>query len=129
MRTISIFVLAMLLLAPISINATASDETEETMEALSNDGTGTWSAINNGSTNNHVNVLAIDPSNPSIIYAAGEHGLFKSTDGGEHWSAGGVTNEIFALVIDPSNPSIVYAGAKHAGGLYQTTDRGNTGFS
>ena len=46
MRTISIFVLAVLLLAPMSVNATESDETEETMEVLSNDVTGTWRAIN-----------------------------------------------------------------------------------
>ena len=61
MRRISIFVLAVLLLSPISINATERNETEITVEALSNDVTGTWSAINSGLTNTQVIALAIDP--------------------------------------------------------------------
>ena len=80
MKKILSFVLALLLLAPMSINATESDETEETIEALSNDGTGTWSAINNGLTNTNVNVLAIAPSDPSIIFAGTKGGVFKSTN-------------------------------------------------
>ena len=40
MKRILIFVLAVFLLAPMSINAAERDETEGTIEALANDGTG-----------------------------------------------------------------------------------------
>jgi photosystem II stability/assembly factor-like uncharacterized protein len=30
--------------------------------------------------------LAVDPTNPDILYAAGQPGVAKSTDGGSHWS-------------------------------------------
>jgi len=39
-------------------------------------------------------VTAVDSSNSSIVYAGGESGLWRSTDGGEHWSQiGGGTFE------------------------------------
>jgi photosystem II stability/assembly factor-like uncharacterized protein len=122
MRTISIFVLAVLLLAPVSISATESDEPEETMEALSNDGTGTWIAINSGLTNTHVYTLAIDPFTPSTIYAGAIGGVFKSTNGGGNWSASGLHSTVYILAISPSNSSILYAHAD--GGLFKTTDGG-----
>jgi photosystem II stability/assembly factor-like uncharacterized protein len=59
----------------------------------STDGGATWT--NTGFTRSAVNLLAIDPSNPNIIYASTEghysepkgfQGLFKSTDGGR-WQA------------------------------------------
>jgi photosystem II stability/assembly factor-like uncharacterized protein len=121
MKKISFFVLAVLLLVPMSISATESDEPEETMEALSNDGTGTWTAVNSGLTNTHVTSLAIDPSNPDIIYAGTQGGLFKSINGGASWSDSGLTN-VDHLVIAPSNPNIIYAGG--IDGLFKSTDAG-----
>jgi hypothetical protein len=121
MKKISFFVLAVLLLVPMSISATESDETEEAMEVLSNDGTGTWSAINNGLTNTHVHAVAIDPSNASTIYAGTEDGLFKSANGGGIWNAinSGLTiTYVLALAIDPTNPSIIYAGTNGEGTFY-----------
>ena len=121
MRRISIFALAVLLLTPMLINATESDKTEETIEALSNDVTGTWSAINNGLANIRVIVLAIDPSNPNTLYVGTEGGVFKSTDAGGIWSAinSGLTNtHIWGLAIDPSNPNTLYAGTE-GGGIFK----------
>ena len=125
MKKISIFVLAVLLLAPMSINAAERDETEGTMEALANDGTGTWVAINNGLTNTHINTLAVDPLNPSTIYA-GAYGVFKSTNGGDLWSASNtrIDATVFALLINPQNTSIIYAGTVESGGIYKSTDGG-----
>ena len=45
MKRMSILVLAVLLLAPMSLNATASDETRETIEVLSDDLTGTGEPV------------------------------------------------------------------------------------
>jgi photosystem II stability/assembly factor-like uncharacterized protein len=64
--------------------------------------------------------LAIDPVNPSILYAGTENrGVFKSEDSGESWkamSAGVDSNEpIHALVVDPAHPQVVYAGSYRSG--------------
>jgi streptogramin lyase/photosystem II stability/assembly factor-like uncharacterized protein len=70
-----------------------------------------------------VRTIAVDPTSPSIIYAGTSgSGIFKSVDGGAHWSAinnGVPTLSAFAgleaivpvgdLGIDPRNPSTVYA--------------------
>jgi photosystem II stability/assembly factor-like uncharacterized protein len=125
MKRISIFVLAVLLLAPMSINAAESDETKETIEALPNDVTGTWNAINSGLTNTHVYTLAIDPSNTNIIYTGTDGGVFKSTDGGVSWNAinSGLTNtHVYTLAIDPLNTNIIYTGTD--GGVFRSTDGG-----
>lgn len=76
------------------------------------------------STSLHANIglLAVDPRNPSIIYAAGGDftnvdGNFKSTDAGESWKAMGRIsgNRLATLAIDPNNSSIVYAGEDRFG--------------
>ncbi len=65
-----------------------------------------------------VRAIAVDPNTPATIYAGTLiSGIFKSTDGGEHWSAvnSGVPLASFALApisaleVDPRNSSIVYA--------------------
>jgi photosystem II stability/assembly factor-like uncharacterized protein len=125
MRRIAIFVLAVLLFAPMSINAMEGNESEITVEALPNDVTGTWSPINSGLTNTQVYALAIDRSNPSIIYAGTNGGVFKTTDWGSNWSAmnsGLTSTQVSALAINPSNTSVLYAGT--AGGLFKSADGG-----
>ena len=58
--------------------------------------------------------IVFDPTNSSVIYAAGvAGGIFKSTDGGTSWIP---TDDLMlnlavcALVIDPTNPNVLYAG-------------------
>ena len=48
-----------------------------------------WVAKSNGLTSADVRSLAIDPSNPQVVYAGlGEgRGIFKSTNGGDQWGA------------------------------------------
>lgn len=79
----------------------------------------TWS---NAGLNDSVNVLAMDPGDSSVLYAAtqdshpspnGFAGLFKSTDGGASWSPinNGLDSliethsAITAVAIDPANPA------------------------
>ncbi|HVH76541.1 MAG TPA: hypothetical protein VM755_16615 [Stellaceae bacterium] len=61
-----------------------------------------------------VNAIAINPSNPSIVYiGAADGGVWKTKDGGTHWSPltdGQCSLAMGALAIDPVKPSIVYAG-------------------
>ena len=80
----------------------------------STDAAASWKAV---SGLRWLSFLAIDPNNSSTIYAATQHGVVKSTDGGESWNAanGNLTDNCFALAIDPITPTTVY-------GLYQRRD-------
>ncbi len=91
-------------------------------------------------------MLAIAPSDTNIIYAGtGEpnsrntiepgNGVYKSTDGGLHWTHIGLVNSqhIGRIQVDPRNANTVYVAAlgpawKAGGerGLYKTTDGGTT---
>src|SRR5215472_19285668 len=80
-------------------------------------------------------LTAVDPANPSNVYAAAaEGGLYKSTDGGETWAtadsglgalwvlgiaidptwseadSGLISRYIQALAVDSQNPQTLYAG-------------------
>jgi photosystem II stability/assembly factor-like uncharacterized protein len=51
--------------------------------------------------------------------------VFKSTDGGGHWSAvntGLTITDVVALAIDPATPTTLYAGT--FGGVFKSTDGG-----
>lgn len=95
------------------------------------------------SSQRDVLALAINPSNPSILYAAVSAFLptdvvgsvYKSTDSGATWtesSAGIAGQDVRALLIDPADASgnTIYAGTGGAGanpgGVYRSTDGGVT---
>src|SRR5581483_4026331 len=52
-----------------------------------------------------------------------EGGIYKSTDGGEHWTK---TAELFgyALIFDPNNPTTLYAATN--AGAQHSTNNGDT---
>ena len=89
---------------------------------------GTWSAVSDGLTASApVSALAIDPTNPTIVYAAST-GVLKSASGGEKWSP--VTSglplnvSVLALAMDPSASSTLYAGT--TAGLFKTINAGSS---
>ena len=86
------------------------------------DGGGYWST---SSLTYYVYSLAIDPTNPSIIYAGTSSGGFKSTDGGGHWSNCGLPSDVNGFAIDPSNTSIIYAITQNAG-IYKSINGGTS---
>ena len=49
----------------------------------------TWMEKNNGLQSSDIRCIAVNPSNPDILYAGSGDGggLFKSTDGGNNWSS------------------------------------------
>jgi photosystem II stability/assembly factor-like uncharacterized protein/surface antigen len=83
-----------------------------------------WVSI--GPEGGPVEVLAIDPQTPSILYAGTfGGGIFKSTNGGTNWTAvnTGLTNlEVTSLAIDPQTPNTLYAGT--GSGIFKSTDGG-----
>jgi hypothetical protein len=73
--------------------------------------------------------VAIDPSTPSTLYVGTRgNGVFKSTDGGQTWTAmtgSGASNQyVSSLAIDRSTPTTVYAATY--GGVLKTTNAGAT---
>jgi photosystem II stability/assembly factor-like uncharacterized protein len=88
--------------------------------ASSRAGENQWTNI--GLEGEDVNVLVIAPVTPTAIYAGTDNGLYKTTDGGGHWTA--INNglpgpEISVLAVNPSDPTILYAG-----NLFKSTDSG-----
>ncbi len=83
--------------------------------------------------------VAIDPSNPQIMYlATGDGdgadtysvGVLKSTDGGNSWNTTGLTwtvnqgRTISRILVNPTNPQIVMAFASN--GIWRSTNGGTT---
>jgi photosystem II stability/assembly factor-like uncharacterized protein len=88
---------------------------------------GPWMPINNGLSHFFVFSLAIDPSNPDIIYAAETiaGGVYKTTNGGSSWEEKniGLTRlDIYSIAIDPNNFSHICAGS--FGVVFQSWDAG-----
>ena len=115
------------------------------------DGGATWEKVLFLNDQTGVVSIAINWSNPNELYAgawraqrkpwtiisggpASEGGVFKTTDGGDHWTrvSNGFPDDLVGKVwldVAQSNPRVVYAqveavGAK--GGLYRTADSGAT---
>ena len=69
-------------------------------------------------TSGRITALAVDPTNASIVYAAGAMGgIWKSTDAGVNWTAltdTQVSLAMGALAIDPNHHNVIYAGTGEA---------------
>ncbi len=73
--------------------------------------------------------LAFDPSNSSVAYAAGDdyygdgNGVFKTVDGGAHWTDLGVeTAGVVSVVVDPRARSTVYLATEKVSGRAWTAE-------
>ncbi|MGH9484310.1 MAG: WD40/YVTN/BNR-like repeat-containing protein, partial [Terriglobales bacterium] len=117
------------------------------------DGGQTWKKILYVNDHTGAITMAMDPSNPQVVYAAmwqmtRRHytfssggpgsGLYKSTDGGATWSnishRPGLPTGIFGKIgvaVAPSDPNVVYALIQadfegQAGGLFRSDNAGQT---
>lgn len=85
------------------------------------DGGQTWEHLTSGLPNLAATDLALDPVNPSILYAGighifgdADNGIYKTTDGGDSWTklGGGLpTSSVgrVSVAVAPSNPNRLYA--------------------
>ncbi|MEO6725429.1 MAG: sialidase family protein, partial [Blastocatellia bacterium] len=107
----------------------------------SSDGGASWIVLgsgypagNNGNTltlfqGQNVNGMVVEPTNSNLIYLATSAGLFRSTDGGQMWTAGTGTNangNAQSLVLDTSSPTgsrVLFAGVSGAG-ILRSNDGG-----
>jgi len=73
--------------------------------------------------------ILIDPSNPNIVYAGTNQGVYRSTDGGETWEPrngglGGYGDLVVSgIARHPTNPDILII-ATWGYGLFRSTDAG-----
>jgi photosystem II stability/assembly factor-like uncharacterized protein len=115
----------------------------------STDGGKTWTKILSRNDSTGASDLAMDPSNPDVLYASfwqaqrypwklvsggAGGGIFKSTDGGAHWTElthnpglpKGLLGNI-GLTVSPAMPSRVWALIEaDSGGVYRSDDGGAT---
>jgi photosystem II stability/assembly factor-like uncharacterized protein len=70
--------------------------------------------------------IVFDPVNSSIVYAATSNGVFRSGDGGQHWTVGaGTLGTPFGdVAVASGDPQKVFASSVY--GLYKSSDRGVT---
>jgi len=113
------------------------------------DGGKNWKAVLTISENTGVADVAIDPSNPDIVYASAyqrrrhvftlidggpESGIYKSTDAGTTWNklkSGLPTVDMgrIGLAVSPADPTVVYATIEAIdgkGGIFRSNDKGAT---
>ena len=83
----------------------------------------TWFSSNSGMGNRTVGMMIMHPTNPNIILAATNGGIYKTTNGGGNWiqEQGGNFKDI---EYKPTDPSIVYASA--SGSFYRSTNGGDS---
>lgn len=125
-------------------------------------GDGVYKSLDGGETftnmgladTHHISEVIIHPFDPDIVYVAaqghlwghaGDHGVFKTTNGGDTWTklGGGLPDDgrtgASDLAMDPTNPDVLYAGfwerlrlpyrflsGGSNGGLFKSTDGGET---
>jgi photosystem II stability/assembly factor-like uncharacterized protein len=72
------------------------------------------------------NKIVFDPADSSIVYAATSNGVFRSGDGGQHWTVGaGLLGTSFGdVVVAGGDPQKVFASSVY--GLYKSSNRGAT---
>ena len=115
----------------------------------STDGGKNWKAVLTISENTGVGDVALDPSNPDVVYAAAyqrrrhvftlidggpESAIYKSSDAGATWNKlkSGLPKEDMGrigLAVSPADPSVVYATIEAAdgkGGIFRSSDKGAT---
>lgn len=105
-----------------------------------------WEPIFNDQTTASIGAIAIQQSNPSVIWVGtgegnprnslnGGDGVYRSLDAGRTWKKMGLekTRHIHRIIIHPDDPNTIYVGAigspwgeHEERGVYKTNDGGKT---
>ncbi|MGA2416167.1 MAG: hypothetical protein ABSF59_17060 [Candidatus Sulfotelmatobacter sp.] len=150
-----------LAIAPSDPNIIYAGTGESDIRSDLSSGNGVYKSPDAGSTWTHIGLedtrqisrIVIDPQNGNIVYVGAlghayapneQRGVFKSVDGGEHWTKvldQGPEIGVSDLAICASNPQLLFAGTWHThrppwstyapidgpgGGLFRSRDAGKT---
>jgi len=93
----------------------------------STDAGATWARMNNAYPGwNPGNSIAIDPTDPDVIYSASYGSVFKSIDAGNSWFEYTVSSvQTEGIIINPASPQILYT-ATAGEGVWKSNDGGQT---
>jgi photosystem II stability/assembly factor-like uncharacterized protein len=73
----------------------------------------------------YINRLAMAQTDPDVIYAGTDSGVFKTADGGETWTKTGFSDTpVWVVRVAPDSSDTVYAGSDD--GIYKSEDGGST---
>ena len=104
-----------------------------TQVVVSTDAGATWKPLSSPQPNVNQQqpaIMAVDPTNASTLYVGSGNNVCKSIDAGRHFHCVALTLASFAtltsLAIDPHQPATVYASLTNPGGVYKSTDGGQT---
>jgi len=94
----------------------------------STDGGDTFELVHNGICDSTIEDIAVDPTNPNVVYTAGLNTeVCKTVNGGASWfaSMSGIPDDISAhsVTIDPNHPDVLYVGTVFDG-IYRSDDAG-----
>ena len=70
--------------------------------------------------------LALHPTSPTTVFAAGSSGLWQSVDGGANWQRLGNSSTARGVVVDPSSPDTLYTYAFAPWAVMKSTNGGAT---
>ncbi len=100
----------------------------------SRDGAASWQKVNSGlipedvldaSLALGVNMLAVDPSDSTVVYAGTTKGLFKTANQADSWTRIGQSlpdQFVSSLVVHPTQPAVLYVGGR--AGVQKSADGG-----
>ena len=86
----------------------------------SHDGGNTWQVVLEA----QFNQMEFHPTDPNMVFAAAEDGLYKSNDGGISWDQTEY-GAFLSIEIDSESPDTLFAGTQ-TGELFVSTDAGET---
>jgi photosystem II stability/assembly factor-like uncharacterized protein len=90
---------------------------------------GGWLSINGDLPVHDAIALEVDPQSPGTIYVVTSFGVFKTTNGGEHWvhaDSGLPQGQVVVIAINSSMPAVLFTGSSSNPEIYQTGDAAAT---
>src|SRR5579884_2676172 len=69
-----------------------------------------------------VSHLTADPTHSGTLYATTDSAIFKTVDGGAHWTTSLLARTTAAVTVDPVHPSTLYVGLPLSPSLLKSTD-------
>jgi photosystem II stability/assembly factor-like uncharacterized protein len=83
-----------------------------------------WSRVQGDISDRWVGSVDFNQKDHLIVYAGTDRGVFKSVDGGVHWTPTSLEDGAGEVAVSPSQPSVLYAGSPNT--VYRSGDGGET---